>query len=339
MKNTWKIVKWILSISFILMGVTGGFHLSSFLLLIAGVAALPIAPVQAYWENVQKDKKWIKDTVLVSLVVLAGLMMPKDLDGRDAAAESGRSMQGIQIETVADKDTEGESNQETSASETEESLLAAEKQEDQKNQLKQQSMEASSAEASVSEEKESEIAFHFQETDTKGLEETEKETAVSHAEMTTAVESAIVQTEPETAPAPQPEVAPAPQPEAAPAPQPEAAPAPQPEAAPAPQPEAAPAPQPEVAPAPQPEAAPAPQPEAAPAPQPEVAPAPPAATQGAYAVNAKNGKIHIVGQCPATGDGKNAMTQPVYFNTYEEAEQYSATIESNPDKRRCGNCW
>ena len=307
MKNTWKIVKWILSISFILMGVTGGFHLSSFLLLIAGVAALPIAPVQAYWENVQKDKKWIKDTVLVSLVVLAGLMMPKDLDGRDAAAESGRSMQGIQIETVADKDTEGESNQETSASETEESLLAAEKQEDQKNQLKQQSMEASSAEASVSEEKESETAFHFQETDTKGLEETEKETAVSHAEMTTAVESAIVQTEPETAPAPQPEVAPAPQPE--------------------------------VAPAPQPEAAPAPQPEAAPAPQPEVAPAPPAATQGAYAVNAKNGKIHIVGQCPATGDGKNAMTQPVYFNTYEEAEQYSATIESNPDKRRCGNCW
>ena len=211
MKNTWKIVKWILSISFILMGVTGGFHLSSFLLLIAGVAALPIAPVQAYWENVQKDKKWIKDTVLVSLVVLAGLMMPKDLDGRDAAAESGRSMQGIQIETVADKDTEGESNQETSASETEESLLAAEKQEDQKNQLKQQSMEASSAEASVSEEKESETAFHFQETDTKGLEETEKETAVSHAEMTTAVESAIVQTEPETAPAPQPEAAPAPQ--------------------------------------------------------------------------------------------------------------------------------
>ena len=315
MKNTWKIVKWILSISFILMGVTGGFHLSSFLLLIAGVAALPIAPVQAYWENVQKDKKWIKDTVLVSLVVLAGLMMPKDLDGRDAAAESGRSMQGIQIETVAEKDTEGEHNQETSVSETEIPLLAAEKQENQKNQLKQQSMEASSAEASVSEEKESETAFHFQETDTKGLEETEKETAVSHAEMTTAVESAIVQTEPETAPAPQPE------------------------AAPAPQPEAVPAPQPEVAPAPQPEAAPAPQPEAAPAPQPEVAPAAPAATQGAYAVNAKNGKIHIVGQCPATGDGKNAMTQPVYFNTYEEAEQYSAAIESNPDKRRCGNCW
>jgi len=63
------------------------------------------------------------------------------------------------------------------------------------------------------------------------------------------------------------------------------------------------------------------------------------AQPGNYAVNAKNGKIHIVGKCPATIDGKSAMRQPVYFDTYEEAENYSAGIESNPDKRKCGNCW
>jgi DNA-entry nuclease len=60
---------------------------------------------------------------------------------------------------------------------------------------------------------------------------------------------------------------------------------------------------------------------------------------GTYAVNAKNGKIHIVGACPATKDGDNAMKQPVYFDTYEEAEAYSISIAPNQDKRNCGNCW
>ena len=60
---------------------------------------------------------------------------------------------------------------------------------------------------------------------------------------------------------------------------------------------------------------------------------------GAYAVNANNGKIHIVGECSATGDGSNAMNNPVYINTYEEAESYSQSIAPNQDKRKCGNCW
>ena len=59
----------------------------------------------------------------------------------------------------------------------------------------------------------------------------------------------------------------------------------------------------------------------------------------AYAVNGKNGKIHKTGECSATGDGKNAMTNPVYFPTYEEAETYSKKIEPDLDKRKCGNCW
>ncbi len=59
----------------------------------------------------------------------------------------------------------------------------------------------------------------------------------------------------------------------------------------------------------------------------------------AYAVNSKNGKIHKTGECPATGDGKNAMTDPVYFPTYEEAEAYSIKIKKSLDKRKCGNCW
>ncbi|MBQ6695541.1 MAG: hypothetical protein IJN16_02440 [Lachnospiraceae bacterium] len=58
-----------------------------------------------------------------------------------------------------------------------------------------------------------------------------------------------------------------------------------------------------------------------------------------YAVNDKNGKIHMVGQCAATGDGKNAMKEPVYFSTYEEAEAYSVARKPSLEKRRCGNCW
>lgn len=60
---------------------------------------------------------------------------------------------------------------------------------------------------------------------------------------------------------------------------------------------------------------------------------------GAYAVNGNNGKIHIVGACPATGDGDNAMKHPVYFDTYEEAESYSSQIAPAQDKRKCGSCW
>lgn len=60
---------------------------------------------------------------------------------------------------------------------------------------------------------------------------------------------------------------------------------------------------------------------------------------GAYAVNAKNGKIHMVGGCPATGNSDKAMSKPVYFNTYEEAEAFSAQIAPGESKRQCGNCW
>ena len=63
------------------------------------------------------------------------------------------------------------------------------------------------------------------------------------------------------------------------------------------------------------------------------------ADSGAYAVNNKNGKIHITGKCPATGNGSNAMKDPGYFGTYEEAESYSIQIAPSLDKRKCGNCW
>lgn len=58
-----------------------------------------------------------------------------------------------------------------------------------------------------------------------------------------------------------------------------------------------------------------------------------------YAVNSNNGKIHITGACPATGNGNNAMKHPVYFYTYEEAEMYSVSIAPEQKKRKCGNCW
>lgn len=60
---------------------------------------------------------------------------------------------------------------------------------------------------------------------------------------------------------------------------------------------------------------------------------------GAFVVNPNNGKIHMFGECSATGNGSNAMKNPVYFNTYEEAEAYSISIAPSQDKRKCGNCW
>lgn len=60
---------------------------------------------------------------------------------------------------------------------------------------------------------------------------------------------------------------------------------------------------------------------------------------GNFAVNHKNGKIHKVGSCPATGTGDNAMKEPVYFDTYEEAETYSIQRKPSLEKRKCGNCF
>ncbi len=67
--------------------------------------------------------------------------------------------------------------------------------------------------------------------------------------------------------------------------------------------------------------------------------APSVESQYKYAVNPKNGKIHIIGACAATGSGDSAMTDPKYFVTYEEAEEYSKQVAPKLENRRCGNCW
>ena len=100
----------------------------------------------------------------------------------------------------------------------------------------------------------------------------------------------------------------------------------------------------------EPSAKPSPTPSAEPSQAPSLTPAPPETptppsapseqpSTGKYAVNARNGKIHITGKCPATGDGEGAMTKPVYFDTYEEAEAYSIQNSPGQSKRKCGNCW
>lgn len=92
--------------------------------------------------------------------------------------------------------------------------------------------------------------------------------------------------------------------------------------------ESEPAPQPEVKPEPVPEPQLEVKSEPVPESQPEVKPEPvpqPAPT-GSFAVNNANGKIHMVGHCSATGSGDNAMNNPIYFGTYEEAEAYSLSI-------------
>lgn len=60
---------------------------------------------------------------------------------------------------------------------------------------------------------------------------------------------------------------------------------------------------------------------------------------GSYVVNGNNGKIHMDGACSATGGGGNTLSNPVYFNSYEEAEAYSISIAPSLEKRKCGNCW
>ena len=159
------------------------------------------------------------------------------------------------------------------------------------------------------------------------VEETKEETVQEPEEMTVEVVETQEAEETVVAEIPESSVEEKEEPQPEPIPQPESEPAPEPEPEPIPQ--AVPEPQQELA----------IQAEPAPAPEPKPAPAQPAGSSGAYAVNGKNGKIHIVGDCPATGTGKNAMKEPHYFNTYEEADAYSSGIEGNPDKRKCGNCW
>ena len=59
-----------------------------------------------------------------------------------------------------------------------------------------------------------------------------------------------------------------------------------------------------------------------------------------FVVNDKNGKIHKKDECSATREGSSSyMSNPVLFNTYEEAEAYSIDIAPGQKKRNCGNCW
>ncbi|MBQ9140898.1 MAG: hypothetical protein IJX63_03790 [Lachnospiraceae bacterium] len=155
------------------------------------------------------------------------------------------------------------------------------------------------------------------------------------------------------APMPEPTEAPTPEPTEAPTPEPIEAPTPEPTEVPTPEPTEVPTPEPTEVPTLEPTEAPTPEPTEAPAPEPTETPIPaskelptPGLVQEpiaesikAYAVNNKNGKIHMVGQCSATGTGKNAMEEPVYFSTYEEAEAYSASRKPKLEKRKCGNCW
>ncbi len=123
------------------------------------------------------------------------------------------------------------------------------------------------------------------------------------------------------------------------------APTPEPTEVPTPEPTEAPTPEPTEAPTPEPTEVPTPEPTETPIlaskelPTPEPVQEPALESIKAYAVNNKNGKIHMVGKCSATGTGKNAMEEPVYFSTYEEAEAYSASRKPNLEKRKCGNCW
>lgn len=147
----------------------------------------------------------------------------------------------------------------------------------------------------------------------------------------------VLTPEPTEAPTPEPTEVPPPEPTEVPTPEPTEAPTPEPTEVPTPEPTEVPTPEPTEAPTPEPTVTPIPASKELPTPEPVQEPA--SESIKAYAVNNKNGKIHMVGQCSATDTGKNAMEEPVYFSTYEEAEAYSASRKPKLEKRKCGNCW
>lgn len=57
-------------------------------------------------------------------------------------------------------------------------------------------------------------------------------------------------------------------------------------------------------------------------------------TEASYIVNGENGKIHIAGGC-----GSQPKKNPIPCSSYEEAEELSKQIDSNLEKRKCGNCY
>ena len=278
MKKGWKIFNWIVSIFCILGAITGGFHFSSLLFLIVGVASLPVAPVQTQWQKVLHGKRWLKNTILVLAFLFACIISPEDATKQDGASGEGRSIADVKIETM----TETEKDQETVESETKEKILAVEKQVKKKTELERVSTEEGASEEQESTSQEEKDT----ETSTEIKEDTREKNTVSHEEKTT-VARAIV---PETETVPVAEPTPAAEP---------AAPAPVVEAEPAPEP-AAPAPVVETAPA----AEPAPVVEAAPATEPvrvaEPAPAveQPSVTGGGYAVNAKEAESYSASIAP-----------------------------------------
>ncbi len=196
--------------------------------------------------------------------------------------------------------------------------------------------------------------------DSAGVEETRSAELQEELEMideeSDEVELAEITPEPTEEPTPEPTEEPTPEPTEEPTPEPTEGPTPEPTKEPTPEPTKAPTPEPTVAPTQEPiqELLPAEQQVPSDDTTDRAIPTDPVipteiegtidgggekSAGGGYAVNNKNGKIHIVGQCPATGNGKNAMEEPVYFDTYEEAEAYSIQRKPSQDKRQCGNCW
>lgn len=147
-------------------------------------------------------------------------------------------------------------------------------------------------------------------------------------------------------PTPEPTVEPTSEPTEEPTPESTEDPAPEPTEEPTPEPTEESIQQPTEAPTPEPTAEPIPQPieptdPVDPDPGDRGMPTGPSSVgTGEYAVNGKNGKIHIVGKCAATKPGsKSEMNNPIYFDTYEAAEVKSMEIDANLEKRNCGNCW
>ena len=187
MKKGWKIFNWIVSIFCILGAITGGFHFSSLLFLIVGVASLPVAPVQTQWQKVLHGKRWLKNTILVLAFLFACIISPEDATKQDGASGEGRSIADVKIETM----TETEKDQETVESETKEKILAVEKQVKKKTELERVSTEEGASEEQESTSQEEKDT----ETSTEIKEDTREKNTVSHEEKTTVARAIVPETE------------------------------------------------------------------------------------------------------------------------------------------------
>ena len=111
MKKNSKIVSWVCSVFLILAGLIYIPSVASILLILEGIALLPISVINGLWNKLLKDKlKWIRGATVAVAFILTCMIVPLD----------DTSTQQQPVTAVETKETETQKNLESETVETEE---------------------------------------------------------------------------------------------------------------------------------------------------------------------------------------------------------------------------